>query len=123
MNFKFAHNNINVLNLEKSLEFYKSALNLVEVRRKNASDDSFTLVFLADSLASEHQLELTYIKDKNTPYNLGDNEIHIAFRVDDFESAYNHHKNMGVICFENKDMGIYFISDPDGYWIEIIPTR
>lgn len=123
MNFKFVHNNINVLNLEKSLEFYKSALNLVETKRKNASDDSFTLVFLADSLASEHLLELTYIKNKNTPYNLGDNEIHLAFRVDDFESAYNHHKNMGVICFENKDMGIYFISDPDGYWIEILPTR
>lgn len=123
MNFKFVHNNINVLNLEKSLAFYKSALNLVETKRKNASDDSFTLVFLADSLASEHLLELTYIKNKNTPYNLGDNEIHLAFRVDDFESAYNHHKNMGVICFENKDMGIYFISDPDGYWIEILPTR
>lgn len=123
MNFKFAHNNINVLNLEKSLEFYKTALNLVETKRKNASDDSFTLVFLADSLGSEHLLELTYIKNKNTPYNLGDNEIHLAFRVDDFESAYNYHKNMGVICFENKDMGIYFISDPDGYWIEIIPTR
>lgn len=123
MNFKFAHNNINVLNLEKSLEFYKSALNLVETRRKNASDDSFTLVFLSDALRSEHLLELTYIKNKTSPYNLGDNEIHLAFKVDDFESAYNHHKDMGIICFENKDMGIYFISDPDGYWIEIIPTR
>jgi lactoylglutathione lyase len=30
---------------------------------------------------------------------------------------------MGCICFENPSMGIYFLEDPDGYWIEIIPTR
>jgi lactoylglutathione lyase len=32
------------------------------------------------------------------------------------------HENMGCICFENTDMGIYFISDPDGYWLEILPA-
>ena len=30
---------------------------------------------------------------------------------------------MGIICFENPKMGIYFIEDPDGYWIEIGPVR
>ena len=30
---------------------------------------------------------------------------------------------MGCICFENRDMGVYFIEDPDGYWIEIVPQR
>ena len=30
---------------------------------------------------------------------------------------------MGIICFENPAMGIYFIEDPDGYWIEIVPKR
>lgn len=120
MKFKFAHNNINVLDQEKSIAFYKEALGLVEVKRKER--ESFVLVFLGDGV-TEHQLELTWLKDRTEPYDLGDNESHIAFRVDDFEAAYEHHKNMGCICYENKDMGIYFIEDPDGYWLEILPVR
>ncbi len=122
MKFKFIHNNLNVLNLEKSLAFYKEALFLEEQKRRVAEDGSFILVFLGDG-QTQHQLELTYLADRKEPYNLGDNEIHLAFRVDDFEKAHAHHKEMGCICFENEAMGIYFISDPDGYWLEILPTR
>lgn len=122
MKFTFAHNNLNVLDLEKSLAFYKEALGLKEVRRKEASDGSFTLVFLSDDTTT-HQLELTWLKDREDPYDLGDNEIHLAFRTDDYYAAYELHKKMGCICYENKDMGIYFIKDPDGYWLEIIPSR
>ncbi|MCJ7689644.1 MAG: VOC family protein, partial [Clostridiaceae bacterium] len=43
MKFSFDHNNINVLDLEKSIEFYKNALGFVETSRFNAPDDSFTL--------------------------------------------------------------------------------
>lgn len=123
MNFQFAHNNLNVFDLEKSLDFYQQALGLKEVRRSQAKDDSFILVFLEDQQGSGHQLELTWLRDRLDPYNLGDNEIHLAFRTDDIEKAYEHHKNMGCICFENPDMGIYFISDPDGYWLEIVPVK
>lgn len=122
MKFKLVHNNINVLDLEKSMKFYEEALGLKEVRRKTASDGSYIIVFVANE-ESEHQVELTWLRDKKEPYNLGDNEFHIAFRTDDFAAAYEKHKEMGCICFENKDMGIYFICDPDGYWLEIIPTR
>ena len=121
MKFRFCHNNINVLNLEKSLEFYKEALGLVEVRRKNAEDGSFILVYLGDGVGS-HTLELTWLRDWDRPYNLGDNEFHLALRVDDFDGAYKLHKKMGCICYENKDMGIYFIADPDNYWVEILPS-
>lgn len=120
MNFKFAHNNINVCDLDESIKFYEQALGLKEVRRKQASDGSFILVYLSDS-TSEHQLELTWLKGHDNPYDLGENEIHIAFRTDDFEAAHKLHSDMGCICFENKAMGIYFISDPDGYWLEILP--
>lgn len=120
MKFEFAHNNFNVLDLEKSLSFYKEALGLQEVRRKEKND--FTLVFLGDGKTG-HLLELTWLKDRTAPYNLGENEFHLAFRVAEFDQAYELHKKMGCICYENKDMGIYFISDPDGYWIEIIPVR
>lgn len=118
MNFKFVHNNLNVLDLEKSLAFYQEALGLVEVRRIEQPD--FSLVFLGDG-KTPHKLELTWIKGRTTPYNLGDNEFHLAFNVDDFEGAYTLHKKMDCICYENKDMGIYFIADPDGYWLEILP--
>ncbi len=122
MNFRFAHNNINVFDLDKSLKFYEEALGLKETRRKEASSGEFILSYLGDG-ATTHLLELTWLRDWDRPYNLGDNEIHLAFVVDDYEAAYQKHKAMGCICYENPSMGIYFISDPDGYWLEIIPTR
>lgn len=122
MNFKFLHNNFNVFDLEKSVAFYNDALGLKEVKRKTAPDGSFVLVFLGDGTTA-HQLELTWLRDRKEPYNLGDNEIHLAFEPENFEAAYQKHKDMGCICYENTGMGIYFISDPDGYWLEIIPKR
>ena len=122
MNFTFNHNNLNVLDLEKSLDFYKKALGLEVVRKKEASDGSFILAFLSDKTSTQ-KLELTWLRDWDRPYNLGDNEFHLAFETDDFDAAFKYQKEMGCVCFENPDMGIYFISDPDGYWIEIIPAE
>ena len=122
MKFQFDHNNLNVLDLERSVAFYKEALGLEELRRTNADDGSFALVFLGDGSTS-HKLELTWLRDKKEPYNLGDNEIHLCFTVDDYETAHEHHQKMGCICYENQAMGLYFISDPDGYWTEIVPSK
>ena len=122
MKFTFAHNNINVFDLDKSLRFYKEALNLSEVRRRKADDGKFILVFLGDG-TTPHLLELTWMRDWEKPYELGDNEIHLAFTASDFNAAHELHKKMGCICFENEKMGIYFIEDPDGYWLEIVPDR
>lgn len=119
MDFTFAHNNINVLNLEKSMAFYQEALQLTETRR--IEKPSFTIVYLGDG-QTPHKLELTWIKDRKEPYKLGENEFHLAFTTNDFDKAYAHHKAMGCICYENKEMGIYFISDPDGYWLEVLPA-
>ncbi len=122
MEFTFAHNNFNVLDLEKSLAFYKQALNLQEARRYEAEDGSFVLVYLTDG-KTPHQLELTWLRDRREAYNLGENEFHLAFVVDDFDAAYAKHKEMGCIVYENKAMGIYFIADPDNYWLEILPAE
>ncbi len=122
MNFKFVHNNFNVLDLDKSIKFYQEALGLSEIKRFSPPSGEFIIAFLGDSITS-HQLELTWLRDWDRPYNLGDNEFHLALVVDDFDAAYQKHKEMGCICYENTAMGLYFISDPDGYWIEIIPTR
>ncbi len=122
MKFTFMHNNINVLNLEKSVDFYKEALGLETIHQMEAPDGSFRIVFLGDGVTA-HQLELTWLRDRADPYDLGDNEIHLAMRVDDYEAALKKHQEMGCVCFENRDMGIYFIEDPDGYWTEILPQR
>ncbi|WP_317853757.1 VOC family protein [Chakrabartyella piscis] len=120
--FTFAHYNYNVLDLEKSMKFYADALGLKEMRRKESPDGSWILVYLGDGV-TDFQLELTWLRDRKEPYNLGENEIHLAFRAKDYDAAHAKHKEMGCICFENDAMGIYFINDPDGYWLEIIPTR
>ena len=118
---KFYHFNFNVLDLDRSLAFYKNALNLSPVREKEASDGSFKLVFLGDEADSPFQLELTWLRDRTEPYNLGECEFHLAFHTDDLDALHARHKEMGCICFENPAMGVYFITDPDGYWIEIVP--
>ena len=120
---KFYHFNFNVLDLERSLAFYKEALNLSPVREKEAEDGSFKLVFLGDEGKSPFQLELTWLRDRTEPYDLGECEFHLAFHTDEYEKLYAKHKEMGCVCFENPAMGIYFISDPDGYWIEIVPEK
>lgn len=122
MKFTLTHSNINVCDLEKSLEFYKNALGMEEVHRHKANDGSFELVFISDS-STQHQIELTWLRDKEGTYNLGDNESHIAFIVDDIKEAHELHEKMGCICYENQGMGLYFIEDPDGYWLEIIPAN
>ena len=82
MQSRFVHNNFNVLDLERSLAFYREALGLVEVRRKQAADGRFVLVYLGDEQTG-HQLELTWLRDRTEPYDLGDNEFHLALVVDD----------------------------------------
>ena len=121
MKFRFDHTNFNVLDLEKSLAFYQKALGLTEVRRKET--DAFILVFLDDGGQTPHRLELTWLKDRPQPYDLGEGEYHLAFVVDDYDAALRLHREMGCVCFENEGMGIYFIEDPDGYWLEIIPAK
>ncbi len=117
---KMVHNNYNVLNLEKSLKFYEEAFGLKVVRR--VEKEEFTLCFIANEY-SDHEIELTELKGRTEPYDLGDNEIHLCFATDDFEASYKKHSDMGIICFENPEMGIYFVEDPDGYWLEVTSSK
>lgn len=118
---RFDHFNINVFDLDKSIAFYNKALGLKEHHRKEASDGSFILVYLTDEQTG-FLLELTWLRDRKVPYELGDNESHLCFRVvGDYDEIHKYHKEMGCVCFENTSMGLYFINDPDDYWIEILP--
>lgn len=122
MKFKMIHENYNVFDLERSLDFYEKALGLKEIRRKESGDGSFVIVYIANE-QSGFELELTWMRDMDRPYNLGDCEFHLAFETDDYDAAHKLHAEMGCICFENAEMGIYFIQDPDGYWLEIVPCH
>ena len=118
----FNHFNFNVLDMERSLEFYKKTLGLEVVRTKPAEDGSFVIKYLGDG-HSDFTLELTWLRDRTEPYDLGEQEFHLAFVTDEYDALHQRHQDMGCICFENPAMGIYFIEDPDGYWIEIVPDK
>ena len=122
MKFRMYHENYNVADLEKSLKFYEEALGLTDQRRKTAEDGSYIIVFIGNE-QTDFELELTWLRDHPQPYDLGECEFHLAFETDDYEAAHKKHQEMNCICFENPKMGIYFITDPDGYWLEIVPVR
>ena len=125
MNIKgrFDHFNVNVTDLDRSIRFYETALGLKEVGRKEAADGSFILVYMGDGVTG-FSLELTWLRDHTQAYELGENESHLCLRVEgDYDEARRFHKEMGCVCFENEAMGLYFINDPDDYWIEILPVK
>lgn len=116
----FAHMNFNVTDLSRSIAFYGKALGLTQVREIDQPEGEWRIVYLSDQTTG-FQLELTWMRDHPQPYDLGECEFHLAFHVPDFDAAHALHQEMGCICFENPAMGIYFIQDPDGYWLEIVP--
>ncbi len=119
--YSFDHFNFNVSDLKQSIDFYGAALGLLPLGDPvSAQDGSFQIQFLGDQTTG-FRLELTWLRDHPQKYDLGECEFHLAMRTEDFEAALEKHKDMGCVCFENPSMGIYFISDPDGYWIEILP--
>ena len=114
--FQFNHFNFNILDLQRSLDFYAKALDLHPVRERRT--DSFLLTYLGDG-KSDFTLELTWLFDRSEPYDLGEQEFHLALIASDYESALALHRSMG--CVVQEDNGrFYFIEDPDGYWIEIL---
>jgi lactoylglutathione lyase len=116
--YKIEHANINVMDLEKSIEFYKKAFDMKVERMHLPEDGSFKLAFLK-APCGDFVLELTWLREVQEAYDLGSNESHLCFAADDFEKSRLRHKEMECICYENQDMGVYFVVDPDGYWMEV----
>lgn len=114
---KFVHSNLTVTDLEKSLKFYSEALNLREDRRRDFGE--LIMVYLREE-KGDFELELRFEKKRTAKINLGDNSTHIAFTTDDYDGALKKHREMNCVEFVNEELGVYFIKDPDGYWLEII---
>jgi len=119
---KFYHFNFNVHDMEKSLDFYRNIIGLKVLRENNNTEKGFRIVFLGDGV-SEFSLELTWLRDHTEPYDLGEQEYHLAFITENYQDTYERFDKLGLICYDNKEMGIFFIEDPDGYWLEIVPKR
>ena len=120
--FTFNHFNFNVRDLDTSLKFYQDVFGLTIVRHSENKEKGFKIVFLSDG-SSDFKLELTWLADHTEPYDLGEQEFHLAIAAENFDEIYEKHKRMGLIVYDNQDMGIYFVEDPDGYWIEVIPAK
>lgn len=122
--YKMLHACIRVMDLQASLKFYKEALGLKESRRKDFPEHEFTLVYLTDE-EEHYELELTYNYNPEKPYEIGNGFSHFALGVEDLEASREKHADMGYKV--TKLMGLpgsppryYFVTDPDGYEIEII---
>ena len=121
---KFLHTMIRVKDLDKSFKFYTEELNFVESRRKEFPEKKFDLVYLILPDSPDFELELTYNYDHEA-YDLGDGYGHIAVGVDDLEATHQAHKEAGYTVTDlsglpGKPKMYYFITDPDGYKIEVI---
>lgn len=123
MKASFAHRCVHVLDRDKEIEFYQKALGMKVVRVKGPADGSWINTFMAND-ASPVEIELTWNRvPPETPYENGGKDTHIGFVVDDYDAFHKLHEEMGCIARENHALGIYFITDPEGNWIEILPEN
>lgn len=127
MKYKFLHLCLRVMDLEKSLKFYTEALGFKVTREKDYPEDEFTLVFLTDK-DENFELELTYNYHPEKPYTIGDGYSHFAVSVKDLEKSRQKHMDMGYECTElmglpGSEPSYYFVTDPDGYEVEVIRKK
>jgi len=122
---KAVHSMIRVLDEERSVNFYKDVFGLEVAERFEF--DSFTLVYLRNA-ESEFELELTINKGRLDPYDLGEGYGHLAFTVEDIEAEHTRLREAGyqprdIVELTKDDVALarfFFVSDPDGYKIEVI---
>lgn len=125
---KMIHTMIRVSDLERSVKFYRDALEL-EIKDQYVFD-GFSLTYLANK-ETGFELELTHNHDQSEPYDLGNGYGHLAVSVSDIESAHQRIKNLGIEAgdikaFDHQQKHLatfFFITDPDGYKIEFLQRQ
>ena len=117
---KYLHTMIRVQNLESSLDFFINKLGMIEVRRREAPEGRFTLVFLATG-PGESTIELTYNWDQEEPYTTGRNFGHLAYSVENIYQLCEDLQNKGVtILRPPRDGKMAFIRSPDQISVELL---
>ncbi|EGQ8025111.1 VOC family protein [Vibrio vulnificus] len=125
---KMIHSMIRVSNLDKSIAFYRDALEL-EIKDQFVFD-TFTLTYLANKTTG-FELELTYNHGTNDPYTHGTGYGHLAVCVEDIELTHKRLRDLGIAPSDVKAMDhnqkhlatFFFITDPDGYKIEFLQRQ
>ncbi len=119
---RLGHTNMRVADLERSVKFYEDAFGLKAVKRISKWD--YSIIWMCDEKQLGEELpfflELRCDMKHEGAYDLGENSTHIAFVVDDIPVMHLLHSNMGII-YDEYDNGIYFVHDPDGYCVEVMP--
>lgn len=129
MAFKMLHTCYRVKNLQQSIAFYREALDFEIVKERDFPESKFTLVYLSNSLTTDtYELELTYNYDQTEPYTIGTGYGHIAVETADLDATHARHLAAGfevgpLKSLSNNAASYYFITDPDGYKIEIIQAK
>ena len=117
---KYLHTMIRVQNLESALDFFINKLGMIEVRRREAPEGRFTLVFLATG-PGESTIELTYNWDQEEPYTVGRNFGHLAYSVENIYQLCEELQNKGVtILRPPRDGKMAFIRSPDQISVELL---
>ena len=125
---KMIHSMIRVLDLDRTISFYREAFGLEEADRFDFDD--FTLVYLSNN-ETPFELELTLNKGTTEPYDLGNGYGHLAFSVDDVESEHQRFQDAGfeprrLVTLEKDGQVVgkfFFVADPDGYQIEVLQRQ
>ncbi|MDO5707591.1 MAG: VOC family protein [Andreesenia angusta] len=124
---KMLHLCLRVFDLEESLKFYKEAIGLIESKRKDFPENEFTLVYLTDE-EGKYELELTYNYGQKEKYSIGNGFSHTAVGTEDLESSRDKHREMGyevtdIMGLSDDSARYYFVTDPDGYRVEVIEIK
>ena len=111
---------VRVTDIDASLRFYRDALGLKELARKENAQGRFTLVFLAAPGDETAQVELTYNWDPES-YAGGRNFGHLAYEVDDIYATCRHLMDQGVVINRPPREGkMAFIRSPDNISVELL---
>jgi lactoylglutathione lyase len=117
---KYLHTMVRVTNIDASLAFYRDALGLTELSRKDYPQGRFTLVFLAAPGDTDAQVELTHNWDPES-YSGGRNFGHLAYAVDDIYATCQRLADHGVtILRPPRDGHMAFVRSPDNISIELL---
>jgi lactoylglutathione lyase len=117
---KYLHTMVRVTDIDASLRFYRDALGLRELARKENQQGRFTLVFLAAPGDEAAQVELTYNWDPET-YGGGRNFGHLAYEVDDIYATCQHLVDRSVVINRPpRDGKMAFVRSPDNISIELL---
>jgi lactoylglutathione lyase len=122
---KLIHAMIRVLDLDRTIDFYRQAFGLDVTYRLDFED--FALVYLGNA-ENDVELELTLNRGEVKPYTHGSGYGHVAVVVDDVRAE---HKRFSALGYEPRDVvefkpdkellaRFFFVTDPDGYETEVL---